>query len=90
MTNQAIREQKKNFNAHRPFYRMRFRAADMDFAFQWVLGSSAHGGANVGESFYAASQMHDGDPATWEREWFLLAQRVHHRAEEALAKGAYR
>jgi hypothetical protein len=40
MKNGNYRKQEKRAHAHRQFYRMRFRANDMDFAFQWILGSA--------------------------------------------------
>jgi len=87
MTNQAIKEQQKKFNAHRQFHRMYFKANDMDFVFQWLMGSAVHGGAGIGESFHAVSQMKDGDPASWGREWNALAGRVRERAEGMLRAG---
>ncbi len=78
---------KENFQPHRQFVRMHFRENDMDFVFQWLLGSAANGGAGIGESFYAASRIKDGDPEGWEREWNALADRVEARGEAALAAG---
>ena len=87
MRNKAVKEQGKEFQAHRQFHRMYFKANDMDFVFQWLMGSAVHGGAGVGESFYAASRMKDGNPASWEREWTALGNRVRARGEAALAAG---
>lgn len=87
MRNKAFRDQGREFQAHRQFHRMYFKANDMDFAFQWVMGSAVHGGAGIGESFYAASRMRDGSPASWEREWTALGDRIRARGETALAAG---
>jgi pimeloyl-ACP methyl ester carboxylesterase len=87
MKTRALKDQGKEFQAHRQFHRMYFKANDMDFAFQWLMGSAVHGGAGIGESFYAASRMKDGDPASWEREWTALGERVRRRGEAALAAG---
>lgn len=87
MRNKAIKEQGKQFQAHRQFHRMYFKANDMDFAFQWLMGSAVHGGAGVGESFYAASCMKDGDPVSWEHEFSELGDRVRARGEAALTAG---
>jgi alpha-beta hydrolase superfamily lysophospholipase len=87
MATQAIKEQRKKINYHRQFHRMYFKANDMDFVFQWLMGSAVHGGAGIGESFHAASQMKDGDPASWAREWIALAGRVQERAKGMLRSG---
>lgn len=87
MKSKSLRKQKKEFQAHRQFSRIYFRADDMDFAFQWLMGSAIHGGAGIGESFYAASRIKDGDPASWEREWMSLGNRVRDRGEAALQAG---
>ncbi len=81
MTNKAMKEQQKKMNYHRPYHRMYFAANDMDFVFQWMMGSAVHGGAGIGESFHTASLIRDGDPDSWGREWTALAERVRARAE---------
>ncbi|HMB22896.1 MAG: alpha/beta hydrolase family protein [Chloroflexota bacterium] len=87
MKDQRLKEQKKKFDAHRQFHRLYFKANDMDFAFQWFMGSTSHGGASIGESFYAAARIQDGDPVSWEREWIALAERAQSRAEAELKAG---
>jgi hypothetical protein len=87
MQEKTFKEQGRQFHAHRQFHRMYFKANDMDFAFQWLMGSAVHGGAAIGEGFYAASRIKDGDPASWEREWTSFGDRVRQRAEAALAGG---
>jgi pimeloyl-ACP methyl ester carboxylesterase len=87
MTTQAIREQQKKINYHRQYHRMYFKANDMDFVFEWLMGSAIHGGAGIGESFHAASLMKDGSPESWGREWTALAGRVRERAEGMLRAG---
>jgi alpha-beta hydrolase superfamily lysophospholipase len=87
MTSQAIKEQQKKISYHRQYHRMYFKANDMDFVFQWVMGSAVHGGAGIGESFHAASRMKDGNPESWAREWTALAGRVRERAEGMLRAG---
>lgn len=57
MTDQAIKDQQKHYSAHRQFYRMYFKANDMDFVFQWLIGSAAHGGAGIGENVILMSQL---------------------------------
>lgn len=87
MKDKALKEQGREWQGHRQFHRMYFRANDMDFAFQWLMGSAVHGGAAIGESFYAAARVKDGDPSSWEGEWTALGDRVRARGEAALAAG---
>jgi hypothetical protein len=87
MRNKAIKEQGKEFQAHRQFHRMYFKSNDMDFAFQWLMGSAVHGGAGIGESFFAASRIKDGNPTSWEHEFADLGNRVRARGDAALAAG---
>lgn len=61
---------------------------DMDFHFgNLVLGSSVNHGAAIGEAFHAASQIVDGNAASWQEEWYKLACLVEARGEESLAAG---
>ena len=65
-----------------------FQDGDMDFQFgNLILGSAVHGGAEIGEAFYAASRIRDGDAGDWQREWAELAGRVEARGETSLAAG---
>ena len=65
-----------------------FQDGDMDFHFgNLILGSAVHGGAGIGEAFYAASRIQDGDAGDWQREWAELAGRVEARGETSLAAG---
>jgi hypothetical protein len=34
-----------------------------DFMLQWILGAQTNGATKVGESFFAATNIRDGDPA---------------------------
>jgi hypothetical protein len=87
MKNKSYRKQEKELEFHRQFHNLRFRANDMDFAFQWAMGSCVNGGASIGEGFYAASRMKDGDPESWVREWMALAGRIHKRGRVMLEAG---
>lgn len=73
--------------AERTTVKFRFGQDDFEFFFQWLTGAQTHGGSEVGEAFYAASQITDGDPESWAREWSSLAERVEARAESSLAGG---
>ena len=59
-----------------PRINYRFTSEAFDFFFQWLVGASTHGGSEVGESFYAASQIEEGDVESWIRAWTALAERV--------------
>lgn len=81
-------EDGKEFDAHATSFSYFFKDADMDFHFgNLVLGSAVNGGVEIGEAFYAASQIKDGDAASWQKEWYGLAQRVEARGLSALKKG---
>ncbi len=76
------------FDAHATAFKYFFQDGDMDFHFgNLVIGSAANGGAEIGEAFYAASQIEDGNAASWQQQWTELAQRVEARGEQALAGG---
>jgi hypothetical protein len=81
-------EQKKVFDAHDTNVRYHFNDTDMDFNFGTiVLGSAVNHGLEIGEAFYAASQIKDGDAASWQEEWFKLASLAEARGEKSLAGG---
>ena len=81
-------EDKKKFDAHATTFKYYFSDDDMDFNFgNLILGSATNQGVEVGEVFYAASQIKDGDAASWHEEWFKLAQRVEERGEKSLNAG---
>ena len=87
-TDRAMRDQVDQFYAHRMYYACVFQKnEDMDYIFQWILGSEANYGCSTGEMFYAASQIEDGDLGSWRTVFGELAQRVEARAEVSLAKG---
>jgi pimeloyl-ACP methyl ester carboxylesterase len=60
----------------------------MDFNFgTLVMGAAVNHGVEIGESFYAASNIKDGDAASWQDEWFKLAQKAEARGLKSLATG---
>ncbi len=67
--------------------RIRFQNEDMDFYFAWILAHQNEGGSALGECFYAASQVKDGDPESWHTAWAELAHRVESQATHALENG---
>ncbi|MBI9080679.1 MAG: alpha/beta hydrolase [Pseudodesulfovibrio sp.] len=77
-----------NFDAHAMSFSYFFEDGDMDFHFgNLILGSAVNGGVEIGEAFYAASQIKDGDAASWQSEWFKLANRVEVRGNASFAEG---
>ncbi len=80
-------DQKENYDAHRSYVKLHFDNEEMDFSLQWILGSISNGGAELGESFYAAGSIKEDNPKSWQEQWEKMGDRVLARAEESLAKG---
>ncbi len=84
----AASDGKKVFDAHATTFNYFFKEGDMDFHFgNLVLGATVNGGAEIGEAFYAASHIKDGDAASWQQQWFELARLAEARGEKSLAAG---
>jgi hypothetical protein len=78
----------KKFDAHATAFNYFFKDGDMDFHFgNLVLGAARNGGVEIGEAFYAASRIEDGDAVSWQTEWYELAERVEARGWKALKAG---
>lgn len=78
----------KEFDAHATAGKYYFNDGDMDFHFgNLILGAAVNGGVEIGEVFYAASRIKDGDAASWQQQWGELAARVAARGEKSLAAG---
>ena len=81
-------EPKKVFDAHDTGVRYHFNDTDMDFNFgTLVLGSTVNHGVEIGEAFYTASKIKDGDAASWQEEWYKMARLAEARGEKSLAGG---
>ncbi len=85
-TGQAT-EKKKEFDAHDPTVRYHFKDGDMDWTFGFLLGTTSNHGFEIGEAYYTASRIKDGDAVSWQAEWIRTADRLAARAEKALADG---
>lgn len=84
----AQADESAKFDAHATTFNYFFTDGDMDFHFgNLVLGASQNGGVEIGEAFYAASRIKDGDAASWQKEWYELAERVEKRGLKALQEG---
>ncbi|NTU43928.1 MAG: alpha/beta hydrolase [Chlorobiaceae bacterium] len=80
-------EKKSDFDAHDPTVRYHFKDNDMDWTFGFLLGNTSNHGMEIGEAYYTASQIKDGDAASWQAEWIRMADRLAARAEKSLNKG---
>lgn len=67
--------------------RFRFKNPIVDAYFSYALGFGQRGGADIGEVFYAASQIRQYDTESWVRAFTGVAERVARQADEALARG---
>ena len=65
----------------------RFHTPAFEFVFQWILGAGTNGGSEVGECFYAASQVKENDPESWVRAFASMAESVKKKAERSKANG---
>jgi alpha-beta hydrolase superfamily lysophospholipase len=83
----AATDQKTIYDAHRRYTKLHFDDQEMDFALQWILGSTGNGGCEIGEAFAVAGKIKDGDPKSWQEEWGKMADKVAGRAQKSLAAG---
>jgi len=81
-------EDTKAFDAHATTFNSFFKDGDMDFHFgTLILGAAGNGGLEIGEAFYTASHITDGDAASWHAQWAALSERVAARGQACLAAG---
>lgn len=64
-----------------------FKNPVVDAYFSYVLGFGQRGGADVGEAYFAASQIKQFDTDSWVSTFTALAARVADQAERQLASG---
>jgi hypothetical protein len=78
----------RDFDAHNTDIRYHFSDRDMDFNFgALVLGAAVNRGIEIGEAFYTASKIKDGDASSWQNEWFNMASLVEERGNKSLREG---
>jgi pimeloyl-ACP methyl ester carboxylesterase len=77
----------EDFDAHKPASKLHFDDSEMDFALVLIVGATMNHGCEIGEAFYTAAQIEEGDAASWQAEWIKMAQRVQARGEQCLADG---
>jgi len=83
----TAKEQKKEFDAHDPTVRYHFMDGDMDWTFGYLLGTVSNHGFEIGEAYYTANRIKDGDAASWQAQWIQTGERLAARAEKSLAQG---
>jgi hypothetical protein len=73
---------------HAAYVRYHFQDKEMDFVFgSLLLGASLNQGFEIGEAFYTATNIKDGDAASWQAEWIKTARLVESRGRESLNRG---
>lgn len=83
----SARAEEKKFDAHHAFTRLHFADQEMEFAFALILGATMNQGCEIGEAFYVASRIKEGDAASWQKEWIAMARRVEDRGKRSLGGG---
>lgn len=76
-----------DFDAHKPSAKLHFDDTEMDFALVLIVGATMNHGAEIGEAFYTAAQIKEGNASSWQAEWIKMAEKVQARGEESLAGG---
>lgn len=75
-------------NPHAAHVRFHFQDEAMDFVFgSLLLGSAGNSGCEIGEAFYTASRIQDGDAESWQAEWIRTARLVEEEGRLSLARG---
>jgi hypothetical protein len=80
----------KAVDPHVGYFRFYFQDEKMDYVFgSLILGATVNHGCEIGEAFYTASKIKDGDAASWQAEWIKTARLVEARGEKSLAGGHF-
>ena len=78
----------KETDPHAAYVKFHFQDREMDFVFgSMLLGATRNRGFEIGEAFYTASQIKDGNAASWQKQWIETARLVEERGRQALARG---
>jgi len=76
----------KSVDPHAAYANFHFKDLEMDFIFgPMILSSAANGGCEIGEAFYTASKIKEGDAASWQDEWLKIAKLAEDRGEKSIA-----
>src|ERR1700738_180241 len=67
--------------------RFYFKDPFADLAFLHTLTLHGFKGSEIGECYYAASSIEEGDPQSWREAWSTLAEKIEGIGSRAKAKG---
>lgn len=73
--------------AQRSLQKLYFDHNDMDYYFSWIVGREIFEGSDRDECFHAASNIKNGDPASWQSAWIELAKQIEAQAHQFLNTG---
>ena len=84
----ALAAAEKTVDPHAAYSNFHFNEPEMDFIFgPMLLSSTVNNGCEIGEAFYTASRIKDGDAANWQSEWLKIAKLAEERGGKSLAAG---
>lgn len=83
----AVKQQTSEKMWQRKSMHIRFNDDDMDFNFLVPLAFGTERGSTIGECFYIASRIKEGDPVSWANEWTHYANTLQAQAELAEKHG---
>lgn len=75
--------------AQRSQEKLHFDHKDMDYYLSWIMGHQLYEGSEADECLAVAARITEGDAASWQREWLVLAEKTEAQAEAALQRGEY-
>jgi alpha-beta hydrolase superfamily lysophospholipase len=73
--------------AQRSLEKLHFDHKDMDFYLSWIMGREIYEGSEAEACLTTAARISDGDVASWQKEWLVLAEQVQAQAQAALKAG---
>ncbi len=80
----------KAIDPHAAYVKFHFQDREMDFIFgPMLLASAVNHGCEIGEAFYTASGIGEGDAAGWQAEWMKIAVLAEARGEASLTGGHF-
>lgn len=79
-----------DYSTQRLTQRYRFNDPNMDLFFLGALSWGTAGGLSIGEAFYVASKIEDGNPDTWAKAFEEQAEVLVAQAEVWLKRGNYK
>lgn len=80
-------QKNEGWDAHESHTRMHFQDNEMEFSLALILGATMNSGCEIGEAFFTAGRITEGDAKSWQKEWIEMAKRVEARGDRNLAGG---